>query len=195
MALSDAAEALGVSASTLRRWADSGRLRVVRTAGGHRRFSAGDVRALRRETDGRAGPALRPPRLPDGPILDLSVLLSEEGPTLAERVVSLLYEPGRAGWFAGEAGRRHLETWLGVVRAGAAGTVPWSSVIDATRELATRARYGGGAQVEGHVLLERFGDLLQFRLGERGASQATLVQARRLLRVLHRVIVDADPGA
>jgi hypothetical protein len=110
-------------------------------------------------------------------------------------VVSLLYEPGRAGWFAGEAGRRHLETWLGAVRAGAAGTVPWSSVIDATRELATRARYGGGAQVEGHVLLERFGDLLQFRLGERGASQATLVQARRLLRVLHRVIVDADPGA
>ncbi|MCW3003256.1 MAG: domain S-box/diguanylate cyclase protein [Conexibacter sp.] len=195
MALSDAAEALGVSASTLRRWADSGRLGVVRTAGGHRRFSAGDVRRLRRETDGRDGPALRPARLPDGPILELSVLLLEEGPALARRAVALLYEPGREGWFAGEAGDRHLESWLGAMRAGAAGTVPWNSMIDATRELAMRAGHGGAAQVEGHVLLERFGDLLQFRLGERGASQATLVQARRLLRMLHRVIVDADRDA
>ena len=34
-----ACEILGVDESTLRRWADSGRLRVYRTPGGHRRFS------------------------------------------------------------------------------------------------------------------------------------------------------------
>ena len=47
-----ACEVLGVDESTLRRWADAGRLRVYRTPGGHRRFSlsnlqemvAGDVR-------------------------------------------------------------------------------------------------------------------------------------------------------
>lgn len=50
--LGRACEILGVDESTLRRWADAGRLRVYRTPGGHRRFSlanlhellAGDVR-------------------------------------------------------------------------------------------------------------------------------------------------------
>ena len=37
--LGRASELLGVDESTLRRWADSGRLRVYRTPGGHRRFS------------------------------------------------------------------------------------------------------------------------------------------------------------
>jgi len=37
--LGRASEILGVDDSTLRRWADSGRLRVYRTPGGHRRFS------------------------------------------------------------------------------------------------------------------------------------------------------------
>jgi excisionase family DNA binding protein len=50
--LQRACEVLGADESTLRRWADAGRLRVYRTPGGHRRFSlanleemvAGDVR-------------------------------------------------------------------------------------------------------------------------------------------------------
>ncbi len=37
---------LGVSESTVRRWADSGELRSYRTSGGHRRIRAEDVRAL-----------------------------------------------------------------------------------------------------------------------------------------------------
>ena len=44
--LGRACEILGVDESTLRRWADSGRLRVYRTPGGHRRFSLGDLEAL-----------------------------------------------------------------------------------------------------------------------------------------------------
>jgi excisionase family DNA binding protein len=193
MALSDAAEALGVSASTLRRWADGGRLRVVRTAGGHRRFAAEDVRRLSRASAGRTGPVLRPARLPDGPIPELAALVADEGPQLMERAVSLLYEPGGEGWFAGEAGVRHLETWIGAVRAAASGAVAWDSVIGATGELALRAGYGGAAPVEGHLLLERMHDLVQFRMRERRAPQAALVQARRLLRALHRALVDAGP--
>jgi excisionase family DNA binding protein len=45
--LSGAAALAGVSISTLRRWADEGRLPSFRTAGGHRRFHVGDIqRAL-----------------------------------------------------------------------------------------------------------------------------------------------------
>jgi excisionase family DNA binding protein len=43
--LSEASRVLGVSAATLRRWSDAGRLRVYTTPGGHRRFSR---RALER---------------------------------------------------------------------------------------------------------------------------------------------------
>ena len=57
--LSRACEILGVDESTLRRWADTGRLRVYRTPGGHRRFSlvnleemvAGETRQHQRRRD------------------------------------------------------------------------------------------------------------------------------------------------
>jgi excisionase family DNA binding protein len=39
LSLSEASSVLGVHASTLRRWADSGRVPCQRTPGGHRRFS------------------------------------------------------------------------------------------------------------------------------------------------------------
>ncbi len=41
-----AREILGVDESTLRRWADAGRLRVYRTPGGHRRFSLVNLEEL-----------------------------------------------------------------------------------------------------------------------------------------------------
>ena len=44
--LSQASSILGVNGSTVRRWADIGKLRVFRTPGGHRRFSERDVLAL-----------------------------------------------------------------------------------------------------------------------------------------------------
>ena len=50
MGLSETAQLLGVHPSTVRAWADSGKLPVHRTAGGHRRFSRADIEALRRET-------------------------------------------------------------------------------------------------------------------------------------------------
>lgn len=43
MTLSEAAEMLGVHPSTLRHWADKGRLPVHRTQGNHRRFKRSDV--------------------------------------------------------------------------------------------------------------------------------------------------------
>lgn len=43
MTLGQAARLLGVDETTLRAWADRGKIRVLRTAGGHRRFSAHDL--------------------------------------------------------------------------------------------------------------------------------------------------------
>ena len=44
--LQRACEVLGVDESTLRRWADAGRLRVYRTPGGHRRFSLANLQEM-----------------------------------------------------------------------------------------------------------------------------------------------------
>ena len=44
--LGAASELLGVSESTIRRWADAGEIRSYRTSGGHRRILEGDLRQL-----------------------------------------------------------------------------------------------------------------------------------------------------
>jgi excisionase family DNA binding protein len=46
LSLQGASRMLGVHPSTLRQWADAGKIHTVRTPGGHRRFAESDVRAL-----------------------------------------------------------------------------------------------------------------------------------------------------
>ncbi|HJL18291.1 MAG TPA: helix-turn-helix domain-containing protein [Sandaracinaceae bacterium LLY-WYZ-13_1] len=46
---SEAADALGVSPTSIKRWADAGRLPAQKTAGGHRRYRRGDVEHMRRQ--------------------------------------------------------------------------------------------------------------------------------------------------
>ena len=50
MTLHEASAFLDVAPSTVRRWADAGRIPIRRTEGGHRRFEAAAVRALRAAT-------------------------------------------------------------------------------------------------------------------------------------------------
>ena len=54
---SEAAELLGVSADTVRRWADEGRLETVRTAAGHRRIEGGELARLLSEQPTMSEPA------------------------------------------------------------------------------------------------------------------------------------------
>jgi len=61
LTLTEAAEALRVHPTTLRRWADSGQIPVFLTPGGHRRFAASDVKHMsaRRHSVRRVGPVER----------------------------------------------------------------------------------------------------------------------------------------
>lgn len=56
--LKEAAEQLGVHPVTLRRWAESGKIRVVRTPGGHRRFASSEIERLKRQASGEVGPSI-----------------------------------------------------------------------------------------------------------------------------------------
>ncbi len=67
LTLGEAARLLGVDETTLRAWADAGKLKVFRTPGGHRRFNTVDLRALtgdslpasRRLSEAQASPSSR----------------------------------------------------------------------------------------------------------------------------------------
>ena len=54
LTLKEASEFLGIHFTTLRAWADHGDIRVFRTPGGHRRFSAADLRRFLEERVDRA---------------------------------------------------------------------------------------------------------------------------------------------
>ncbi|MCW2927760.1 MAG: DNA-binding response regulator [Thermoleophilia bacterium] len=58
LTVNEAAQILGVSATTVRNWAADGRLDEHRTAGGHRRFRAGEVQKLARTMQPNAKPAV-----------------------------------------------------------------------------------------------------------------------------------------
>lgn len=63
LTLGAAAELLGVSESTVRRWADAGEIRSYRTSGGHRRVMEEDLRQL--VSGGSAAPARDSERISD----------------------------------------------------------------------------------------------------------------------------------
>lgn len=55
LSITAACEMLGVDHSTMRRWSDSGKIPVVRTPGGHRRYSEQDLRAFLHAAGNGAG--------------------------------------------------------------------------------------------------------------------------------------------
>ena len=81
--LGEAAVACGVSASTVRRWADTGRIAVVRTSGGHRRFPVAELRRLNGEAAAR--PTVRPVALPADALPALTELLASTAGELVRR--------------------------------------------------------------------------------------------------------------
>src|SRR5262249_31380231 len=95
-----AAAALGVSVSTVKRWVDEGVLPAHRTAGGHRKLLRAEVLALTRQGDWpRRDPAILSGDLPRDPAGDLEAvaaalqdaLLGGEGET-ASALIRRVYD-------------------------------------------------------------------------------------------------------
>jgi len=93
LGIAAAAEQVGVTVSTLKRWADEGRVTCVKTRGGHRRFRGADVARLLEEMAERSG----------------------EARSRDEEWVGLMLEPDAHSLMAGLfAGRARLGAWYRV---------------------------------------------------------------------------------
>jgi diguanylate cyclase (GGDEF)-like protein/PAS domain S-box-containing protein/excisionase family DNA binding protein len=190
--LGEAAEALGVSASTLRRWADAGRIRVVRTAGGHRRFPTAEVRRLAAASSTLRRPVLRGAQLPVTALPVTRDLLRERGEEIAGGAARTLYEPARSGWFAAATAADPIGRWLAALVA-ACGTGQYADVVGASRRLAATAGYAGASLVERHDFVDRFGEIALRRLQELQAPRDELIGLRRLvLRIRQAVLEEAS---
>ncbi len=186
--LGEAAVACGVSASTVRRWADTGRIAVVRTSGGHRRFPVTELRRLNGEA--ATNPTVRAVALPADALPELSELLSTTSGELSAAVTRGLYAGPVHGWFGSAPGREQLGHWSAALAAATART-EYDAALDATRRLVTQADLAGASLLERHTFLERFGEAVVRALQERHGNRAELVGARRLFARLRQVTLEA----
>jgi excisionase family DNA binding protein len=193
VALGEAAAALGVSASTLRRWADAGVVASVRTAGGHRRFAVGELARHARDA-GPQPPIVRVAPALMQPLQRAGRLLGRGDGALARMAGRSIYEPGATGWFAEDTAGEPLAAWsralAQTLRAPGAPEAPAT-----THVLLRQARLGGAALAERVAFLERCGELLVHQLGEEGADRAQLVGVRRLVgRLRQDALADVPAG-
>lgn len=178
VSLGQAAQLLGISASTLRRWAEDGRVSAVRTSGGHRRFYLSELSRLN-----PAGEAqLRKPALPVGPLPAVGELLAAEGLELATAAARSLYDE-RPGWFARAAALDPLRTFTAEL-AQAFGRGAYDRLGDSLRRLMLAATVGGATLAERHLFLERLAGALDGQLVRAARPAREQAAARRTLSAL-----------
>ncbi|MEA2247054.1 MAG: cyclic di-GMP phosphodiesterase, partial [Solirubrobacteraceae bacterium] len=185
--LSDAAETLGVSPSTMRRWADEGRIPVVRTAGGHRRFPLDAVRRFADEHGTR--PTIRPVAPPRDRVATLAGTLEVEGADLVAKAAALLYRGAKPGWFAASDALPDLTEWLAELGRGFA-TGQYTNALEASELLMRSAQLHASPLLERHTFLERFRDVALRSLSQHGAEQADPPVVRRVVAAVQQAMLD-----
>jgi diguanylate cyclase (GGDEF)-like protein/PAS domain S-box-containing protein/excisionase family DNA binding protein len=190
--LAEAAAALDISTSTVRRWADAGRITSIRTAGGHRRFPLEEIRQLSAMTAGRRQPVLRDVPLPADRLEELAGLLESRAESLVEVAGRSLYASERPGWFATPGSRAALADWASGV-AAAARSAAWRDAMEATSQLILQSHHAGSSLAERYGFMERIGEAVVRTLQKDNAEQRVIVGTRRLFWNFMRIVLTG-PG-
>ncbi len=182
LSLGQVAQALQISTTTARRWADDGRLGSTRTAGGHRRFAASEVRRLLAE---RGRPQVAPVEAPRRALPGLAQLVESHGTALADLGWRGLYGDVRSGFFVDPEGVAAAERWIGAL-SSAAATANYEMLHQATSALMRAAERGGASLLERHLALERFCETVTRALARRSCPREEIVAVRRLFAALEQ---------
>jgi excisionase family DNA binding protein len=188
--LGEAAEALGVSASTLRRWAESGRIPTMRTAGGHRRFAVSEVSRLNAARGVASRGGVRPIPPPAAAVGSLADLLEADGAGMAHAATRALYRTVPAGWFAGESAAGAIDRWIRSLASCARGG-DYRLSEGATLAISRQAEMAGATLLERHSFVESFGDTVLRALAARNVDRAERGAVRRLFVSLRQALLAA----
>lgn len=189
MSLGAAVEALGVSASTVRRRIAEGHLSATRTQGGHRRLRRSDVERERRRT--YRGPVVRAPQEPAGRLPTIGAVLVDRGPWVREVALRYVYVSEDHGWFGTPGGRAELDRWIAALGSSlCAGT--FEHVRTATAGMLAAAHDASVPLAERVALLDGVSQAARAALPDR-APAAELRDWIRVGRVL-RQLAFADPA-
>jgi excisionase family DNA binding protein len=186
--LQAAANALSISPSRLRRWADEGRIESARTAGGHRRFPLQAVRRLATERGVR--PSVRPIEPPGAALPALAHLLTTQGRHVAAAAAAVIYRDGPVGWFASDTAVPDLRDWLGAL-AECASNGRYPGALQATDVLMRRAHLNAATLLERHAFLERFAQVAVRALTRAGVEKGELTGTRRLFASLQQSLLES----
>jgi diguanylate cyclase (GGDEF)-like protein/excisionase family DNA binding protein len=182
--VAQAAVQLGVSESTIRRWADSGRLATVRTSGAHRRILVADVaREARRRTSpvklkSASPPAMAMPRL--------AALLASRGEAIVEEAAAAIYAHPAGGWFSVADSLQARSAWLEALADGARSG-SYDEAMKASAGFFRTAVLAGTTVLERHLLVKRVGARLGFLLRGAGTESSEVVGTLTLMTAIeHR---------
>jgi diguanylate cyclase (GGDEF)-like protein/excisionase family DNA binding protein len=193
--LGEAAEALGVSASTLRRWEEGGRIHAVRTPGGHRRFTVAEVTRLNAERGTAPARTVRPIAPPAQPLDVLRALLDQRGTDVAAAAARALYgADGPPGWFAGEDAVGPLKRWIWAL-VSACRSGDYAIAHESTLALSRHAHLAGASLLERHRFVELFGDVAIRALVPRDVEREKVAEARRLFVSLRQGLLASASAA
>ena len=187
MPLGTAASALGVSASTIRRWIDDRRISAVRTRGGHRRLLRSDVERERKRL--YPGPLLRAPRAPQAPLPHIGGVILRRGAWIGETSLRSVYLGEDHGWFGTPAGAAQLESWLKAI-GGGLSSGDFKRVTDATTAILGAARDARVPLSERVSLLDGVSQAARAALEADQAGSAELRDWLRVAHVLRRLAVE-----
>jgi excisionase family DNA binding protein len=187
--LYEAAQLLNISGSTLRRWADSGRLGCVRTSGGHRRFRLADIQRLRMERHPVS--EVRMQAYPTRPFPFVAATLQRHAGELTSRAARCLYV-GPPGWFERPESSGSVQALLGSL-ARAFATGDFHDAQGAVRSVMHQAQLGGATLAERHGFIQVLDAVLRRQLRELGCprlEQAGAAQAAAAMT--YQLIADYD---
>jgi hypothetical protein len=187
LTLRAAAEALGMSASRLRRLSDEGWIETRRTAGGHRRFPVRDVRRLAAEAG--VQPAIRPLEPPAERLPQLARVLRVHGTKIAAAAGAAVYRDGAPGWFASHGATSALDQWAAAL-ADSADAGDYAPAVTASAALMRQAQGHATSVLERHLFVERFAHVAIQVLTRDKAPRAALVATRRLFVALQQALLD-----